>query len=103
MSSSCGMPPRPFRFVNGPRRDASPTEFGIDRSEFKAEPGPDFCGLKVEPGLDFCGLKVEPGLDLCGLKVEPAPESPTSAAVSSRRKILQMRQPAIDANAVLHW
>src|SRR5712671_7529618 len=100
MSSSCGIPPRPLRFVNGPRRDASPTEFGIDRSEFKAEPGPDFCGLKVEPGLDFCGLKVEPGLDLCGLKVEPAPESPTSAAVSSRRTPFQIRKTAIDPTTV---
>src|SRR5258706_9852163 len=101
MSSSCGIPPRPLRFVNGPRRGASPREFGIDPGGLHASL--EAFSVKAEPGPDLCGLTAEPGLDLCGLKVEPAPESPTSAAVSSRRKILQMRQPAIDANAVLHW
>src|SRR5258705_12719328 len=80
MSSSCGIPPRPLRFVNGPRRGASPTEFGIDPGglhasleafSVKAEPGPDLCGLTAEPGLDLCGLTAEPGLDLCGLTAEP--------------------------------
>src|SRR5258707_11295903 len=73
MSRSCGMPPRPLRLENGPKRGARPLSAGLHAT-----------------------------LELFGVKVEPARVPAVLEFKSSRRKVFQMRQPAIEVIAAFH-
>jgi len=67
------MPPRPLSFENGPKRGARRLSGGLHTS-----------------------------LELFGVGLEPARVPAVLEFKSSRRKIFQMRQPAIEAIAAFH-